>query len=99
MTGDEGESGSDNPATDKQVVQPVIYGGPVPTIYCDGVVGSAHFNGLHRIILGEAVFNPTPGASVPMHRPVINLVMTPAAIHQMIAYLGTLEGVLPDAEA
>jgi len=71
----------------------------VPTIFCDGALGSSRASGIHRIVMGELTFNPDEGADLPMSRPVFNLVMSTAAIRSFIQYLRTLEGVEPtDAE-
>lgn len=64
-----------------------IYWRDVPTITVDGLIGSARAGGLHRIVLGEVVFNTDPGAERPALRPVCNVVMTPMAVESLIVQL------------
>lgn len=64
-----------------------------PTIYTDGVIASARAAGMHRIVLGEARFNPAPDAKFPCVRPAVNLVMTTERVQELIEYLSTLPGV------
>ncbi|QIK79392.1 hypothetical protein G7077_11250 [Sphingomonas piscis] len=63
---------------------------PVPTIFVDGVLGSSTLGGVHRIILGEFVFNTVPGATNATAKPVINLNISDAALPFLIEYLQNL---------
>lgn len=42
----------------------------VPTIFADGVLGTAHSNGVERITLLQEVFNPDPDATESSFQPV-----------------------------
>lgn len=70
----------------------------VLTFYTDGPVGAAQANGLQRLLLGESIFDPEPGAQLPRIRPVLNLVMTSDTARLFGEYLLSLPGVQQPSE-
>jgi hypothetical protein len=65
----------------------------IPTILVDGALGSSWVGGMHRIVLGEFVFNTAEGAEMPASRPVLNLAITTDALPYLIEYLQNLSTV------
>lgn len=59
----------------------------IPSYYVDGAMGAAWIGGMHRVVLGEFVFNAAPGAERPATRPVASIVISPAALATLIGYL------------
>jgi hypothetical protein len=48
----------------------------VPTVGVDLVMGHASGGGLLKVILGETAYDPSPGATVPLIRPVLTIAGT-----------------------
>lgn len=70
----------------------------VPSFFVDGPLGSAWANGVHRVLLGEFVTDPTIGAESPAVQHVLNLVMTTDTVQRLIQYLEDLPGVRENEE-
>lgn len=68
----------------------------VPSYYVDGALGSSHARGVQRVLLGSVTFNPEIMATEPTFKPVVELIMTPDAIRDLIEYLSGLPGVSDD---
>ena len=74
-------------ASDDPQAEARIFWQSVPTVFADGSLGTANAGGLHRIVLGEMVFDPSPGATAPAFRPTCNLVMQEHALRLLIQHL------------
>ena len=61
-----------------------------PSYYVDGPVGSAWANGVHRVLLGEFVPNPTAGATKPFVRPSVTIMMTQETAKRLVEALQAL---------
>jgi hypothetical protein len=64
----------------------------VPTYFIDGVVGSAFGSGVHRILCGEFVVDPSPEAVMPAVRHVMNITIPTRAIPAFIQFLQEMPG-------
>jgi len=62
-----------------------------PTIFAEMVIGHAHAAGIARVVLGEVSFNPEPGATLPLIRPVLNLTIPVISIPSLIASLTEIQ--------
>lgn len=68
----------------------------VPSYFFDGILGNAYVGGMHRIILGEFIFDPDPAATKPNVRPVCNLVLSHDALTALIERLQAVTEIAVD---
>jgi hypothetical protein len=88
---------SDEAKKEDDTQTPVIYWHDhVPTIFADAILANAYTNGIHRIVLGEVVFDPAPGATIPAMRPSANLVVSANTLKLMLRDIASYEGVRED---
>src|SRR5258708_34921786 len=70
--------------------EPVINWRDVPTVVVDTVMAQASAAGIHRITLGEFVFNDAPNASKPKVRSVVTLALSQAAVRGLAEYFANI---------
>jgi hypothetical protein len=65
----------------------------VPSICADAALGASWFGESHRIMLADAMYNPTGGDALSAYRPCVNLILSTTAVRDLIAFLQKLPGV------
>lgn len=69
----------------------------VDTFFVDGLIGSSHWHGLHRLLLGSVTYNTEQGASAPAFKPVCELVVSLDVLRQIVSHFEELEKAKNDA--